>query len=302
MASYSLPVPRTISLENLRDTANTRLIDLNHAVRRYAHWALQLAYARIRAATPTAAALTVEVVAGPHMRCHLVAVRDLTGQTVWSRGQNKKAAGDPLAGIDALLGDVARWRAPHDLPGWIPTGAANEVYRVELHAVPPAVDSDLGVLAPPEVDLYVAEVVAALAELFNTWMPRIVWAVGEYARGLVEGWFPPLSDITGWATVPAALGHPVPTADMVDQFADDQLDDEDWVIGIGSVHALAAGVLESTDIGESYGEEDPLHVRVGWYSEELAIRAMTVAELASLFQGDVRLTAAVILQALAPTV
>lgn len=76
MTTDALPVPHIVSPEQLRDTASSRLIELHHAVRLYVHWALHLAYARIRAATPTADALTVEVLAGPQPRCHLVAVAD----------------------------------------------------------------------------------------------------------------------------------------------------------------------------------------------------------------------------------
>lgn len=299
MVVYSLPAPRAVSPEHLRDTATARRVELTEAVRTYVHWAVQLIYARIRAAAPTAAALTVEVVPGRPLGYPLAAVRDLAGQTLWSRGQADPAG--QFAAIDALLADLVRWRAPDQLPGWIPDSTADGVYQVELRAVPPALDPDLGVLAPPEIARYLALVIAELAGLFNIWMPRIVQAVGEYARGLVEGWFPPLTDITAWASIPAALGYVVPTADTPDQLTHDQLDEDDWVVGIGSVHALADGVLESIDTGESYGEEDPLYVRVGFYSEELAARGLTVAELAGLFHGDVRLTAAVILQALAPT-
>ena len=55
---------------------------------------------------------------------------------------------------------------------------------------------------------------------------QVIEYMSGVSRGLVEGWFPPLTDITDWATVPAALGHPVPIADTIDQFADDQLDDD----------------------------------------------------------------------------
>lgn len=65
------------------------------------------------------------------------------------------------------------------------------------------------------------------------------------------------------------------------------------------MHALAAGVLEASDTGETVGVEDPLHVRVAVSSQDLAAHALTLTELASVFQGDVRLAAAVIQRALA---
>jgi hypothetical protein len=154
------------------------------------------------------------------------------------------------------------------------------------------VDPDLGAVAAPEVERYLDAVIAALAVVVNTWGSRTTKAASEYARGLVEGWFPPLTDITRWATVPAALGHPAPAPDTLNPNPDEVLDDEDWMLGIGSVHGLATGVLEAADTGETFGQEDSLHVRVAFYTADLAALELTVAELA------IRLTAVVILQAL----
>jgi hypothetical protein len=300
MASPALPAPRTIAPDELSDTANARFADLTHAARQYGHWALHVAYARIRAATPPATDLLVDVDSDPQRHCSLVAIHDRAGDLLWSPHRDGQPAADRLTGIDALLGDVVRWRAPHELPGWTPQTAtgAGWVYRANLHALPPAVDPDLGAVAAPEVQRYVDGVIAALAVLLNTWTSRTIRAVGEYARGVVEGWFPPLTDITRWDTIPASLGHPVPTLDTLDQLPAEVLDDEDWMLGIGSVHGLAAGVLESADTGDTVGQEDSLHVRVAFYTEDLTAQALTVAELATVFRNDVRLTAAVILQAL----
>jgi hypothetical protein len=300
MTSPGLPAPHAVSPDELSNVANARHVDLTRAVRHYAHWALQVAYARVRAATPPATDLLVEVESVAQRRCHLVAVRDRAGDLLWSPSRVGPAIVDPLAGIDALLGEVVRWRAPHELPGWTPRTATDAVwaYRVDLRAVPPAVDPDLSAVAAPEVERYVDAVCAALAVVLNTWGSRITRAVSEYARGLVEGWFPPLTDITRWATVPAALGHPVPAPDALDPYPDEVLDEQDWMLGIGSVHGLATGVLEAANTDETFGQEDSLHVRVAFYTEDLAAQALTVAELATVFRGDIRLTAAVILQAL----
>lgn len=104
MASPALPAPRIISPDELRDTAHASFVELTHAVRRYAHWALQLAYAGIREAIPLATDLLVEVESGPRRRCYLATVRDRAGDLLWSPGQARLAPADPLAGIDALPG------------------------------------------------------------------------------------------------------------------------------------------------------------------------------------------------------
>lgn len=197
------------------------------------------------------------------------------------------------------MAELLRWQTPRQLPGWTPTDATRTVYQVDLHAVASAVMLDPRWVAPAEGPDLTA-VVAVLADVLNLWMPRVVRAIGEYARGLVAGYFPPLTDITGWVGVAAALGHPQPTPDTPDSVAEQDLDEEDWTIGIGTVHALAAGVLEDIDTGDAIGQEDALHVRVGFYAELLAAADLTLAQWVGLFRGDVRLTAAVLLQALAP--
>jgi hypothetical protein len=294
----SLPPPRTVSVAELRGRVKTRLVELNRVTHEYTHWGLQLAYALLRAWHPGLGSLTVEAFAGQRLRCHLIEVRDTTGQVLWSRSDTEQVAGDQIQEVVDLFDAVLRWQAPRELPGWTPIGDTIGFYEVDLQSVPAAADPCLGALDESGRQPYPTEVVAALADLFDIWRPRIVQAVQEYARGLVEGWFQPLTDITRWPDVPAALGHPVPTGDVTDQLADHHLDSEDWMIGIGSVHGLAAGVVESLDTGESYGEQDHLHVRVGVYSEDLTAGGVTVADLATMFHGDVRLTAAMILRAL----
>ena len=300
MAWSRLPPLQPVAPQTLRITADARFVDLTRAARDYAHWALQYLYTQIRAVAPTAAVLRVEVLDGLPPRCRLRQVRDVAGELLWARGDcDRHPPRGAVAEAETGLAELLRWRMPQQLPGWTPTDSTHTVYQVDLHAVPPAVVLDPRWVAPEgEPDL--AAVVGVLADVLNLWMPRVVWAIGEYARGLVQGYFPPLTDITGWAGVADALGHPQPTADTHDFVAEQVLDEEDWTIGIGSVHALAVGVLEDIDTGEAIGQEGPLHVRVGFYAEQLAAADLTLAQWAGLFEGDVQLTAAVLLKALAP--
>ena len=292
MAPMDWAVLPLLSQEQLCRRATAASIEAARAARESAHWTLQLAYAHIRAVYSQAAAIVVELVPG-QLRCHVVQVLDAAGRGVWSRPTVDDARDDQFGGVDELLAEVIRVPGVALLPGW--TDRAGDRYAVDLGVLPPALDLDRIGSDLDGADPSLAGVPAVVAGVLDGWFPHEVQAGREYARGLLEGRFAPLTDIAGWPIVPAALGYPVSDEDTSDRLRPDA---EDWMTGIASVHGLAAGVVVSRDTGEGYGTENELHYAIYVSDADLADHGLTVRALATAFHGDTRRAAAAILQAL----
>lgn len=309
MAPTTTPLPVT-TLDQHRAAAHAALA----AGRRdLVHWAAQAAYARVRADYPRAHRLHIDTAE----RLEIARIVTVEGDELYQRIQYGVQADDALEPVDELLDTVLAHSQPQQLPpGWRLVDVRYSVFEVTLNAVPAAVQVELG--QRDELGYYpapsgLAGLVAAGLDLL---LPPYVRAAREYARGLVEGRYHPLDHLPQWPRVPRELGYPVPFAApatldpgnplAADPAADDQraersdvdqLDAEDWQVGIAFVHGLAAGVVESLDTDDTIGTETPLYMRITVYDEALAAAGLTLPELAAAFAGDVRAAAVAVMQA-----
>jgi hypothetical protein len=271
------------------------------ASREYVHWTLQAAYARIREAFPAATRLFLDTSERPAVPAWIEEITDDEDE-LWRCRETECAVQDSVTGIEVMLESVLACTPSQPPPGWLLDTVAGR-YEIDLAALPAAVEvafgqRDLSGYYPDPTGL--AKVIAAA---LDTWLPGQIRAAREYARGLVEGRYHPLTVIDQWTTVPAALGYPVPDpgAVPVESLPGDQFDPQDWQMGITSVHGLAAGVVGSLDAQESddtmLGNETTLHTRVMVYDADLAEAGLTLAELPAVFGGDVRAAAVLVMQA-----
>jgi hypothetical protein len=148
------------------------------------------------------------------------------------------------------------------------------------------------------VSFSVTSVELVIARQVNTWLAAPLHTAQLYAEGLVNGVVAVVADANDWRRVPAAVGHAVDEEHEVSGFRW-TLNAEEWQIGIGSIHGLAHGVLESVETGTRYGIETDLHVPWFIYPEDLKDTDLTLEDLATVFDSNVLAAASAFLRACA---
>lgn len=144
----------------------------------------------------------------------------------------------------------------------------------------------------------VTSVELVIARQLNTWLAAPLQTALLYAEGLVNGAVAVIADANDWRRVPAAVGHAVDEEHEVSGFRW-VLNAEEWQIGIGSIHGLAHGVIESVETGTRYGVETDLHVPWYIYPEDLEDTGLTLEDLAKAFDGNVLAAASTFVRACA---
>ncbi|WP_157495411.1 hypothetical protein [Kutzneria sp. 744] len=101
------------------------------------------------------------------------------------------------------------------------------------------------------------------ASLLRTWSAANRTTIVQYAKGLVATATPAVNDIEQWATVAAALGLPAGIDARVDG-AWVTLDEQAWRTGIGAVHALGHGRVDSAHDDDPFDVFRPWSTRHPW--------------------------------------
>ncbi|TDV43706.1 hypothetical protein [Actinophytocola oryzae] len=137
-----------------------------------------------------------------------------------------------------------------------------------------------------------------IARQLNTWWAAPLQTAQLYAEGLISGAVAVVADADDWRRVPAAVGHAIEEEHEASGFRW-TLNADEWQIGIGSIHGLAHGVIESVETGTRYGTETDLHVAWFIYPEDLEDTDLTLEDLATAFDSNVLAAASAFLRACA---
>jgi hypothetical protein len=77
------------------------------------------------------------------------------------------------------------------------------------------------------------------------------------------------------------------------------LDGEAWLLGIGSVHALANGAIDCDETNTRYGDRSELDCPWLIYAHDLTGTRLTAQHIAAEFDGDIHAAARAFLNAAA---
>ncbi|MEU0529168.1 hypothetical protein [Amycolatopsis tolypomycina] len=137
-----------------------------------------------------------------------------------------------------------------------------------------------------------------IARQIDQWEPAPLQTARIYADGLVTGKITAVTDASEWETVPITLGQ----ATIQDDGANGRnwntgFDAEEWQIGIGSIHSLAHGDIESYETGRRYGAEPDPGTFWLLYAHDLEGTGLTMDDVAAAFDGDLLAAAHAFLRA-----
>lgn len=126
-----------------------------------------------------------------------------------------------------------------------------------------------------------------IASSIDQWEPEPLQTARIYAEGLLTGTVTAITDTADWESVPIVLGHAIYQDDGVNggRWHSDY-DAEEWQIGIGSLHSLANGEIESYETGRRYGVETDVSMPWLLYAHDLKGTGLTMDDVAAAFTGD----------------
>ncbi|WP_158886172.1 hypothetical protein [Amycolatopsis anabasis] len=282
----------TVPLLDVAQRAAVAYDNVLNAAREHAHWGLQHSYAVIRDRFPTAVRLVVDDSERPENVCRITGIHDdgRIGE-LWHADFARDHPEEVIEEASELLERVLQHRPAFLLPGWEETRRDSGVFDVDMTAVPAALDLNRVAVIP-------ATIPALLREVLTYWHREVALAAREYARGLVEGRYRPLTSLTHWHQVPAVLGYAVPHGrQALVGPGGIEMSAVAWKTGIGVPHGLADGVLEQVENQRRLGVTRPFRQRIPVSQDALDRHDITLGELATAFDGDVRAAAVAVLRA-----
>lgn len=145
---------------------------------------------------------------------------------------------------------------------------------------------------PPEL----TSVERAIAVIIDSWEHAPAETALRYATAVATDAINPARDIADIPGIVAELGYRIGERGSQSGWSW-TLDAEAWEIGVGSLHALADGVVENMESGTHYGTRTDIHAPWLIDPDCLAGTGLSVETFAVAYAGDLRAAAGAFLHA-----